>query len=106
MKRQNFKPAPGLTADAKKLWTRIALNIQLDEPAAVILNLLVESYDRMKEAQRHIKENGIVLAEATAKGNIHHRQNPAVSIERDSRQAILSAYRALNLDLEPSAVLR
>lgn len=105
MKQQTFNPPGGLTPEGKKLWRRIAANIELDEPASAILALMCESFDRMREAQAHIKKHGIVFAEQTAKGNTHHRMNPAVGVERDSRAAVIRCYRALGLDIEPSGVM-
>jgi P27 family predicted phage terminase small subunit len=91
-----------LTDEGKALWRRLAGSIELDEAAAAILALLAESFDRMREAQAHIKTHGIVFEEKTAAGNSHYRQNPACGVERDSRSAIIRCYRALGLDLEPS----
>lgn len=53
----------------------------------------------MIEANALIKQHGIVIADRF--GQL--RPNPACTVERDSRSAMLSSLRALNLDLEPLA---
>jgi len=56
-----------------------------------------EAQDRIREAQRAIRRHGALVQDRY--GAL--KQNQACFLERDSRAGMLSALRALNLDLEP-----
>lgn len=101
--RQPKEPnAPShLTPEAQQLWLRIYADCEWDEPGILLLNTVAESFDRMREAQRHIAVHGIVLAEKTAAGDLKHRTNPAVGVERDSKAAMMRAWKLLGFDQAP-----
>jgi len=52
----------------------------------------------MRAAQVVISELGVTVVDRWAQVKL----NPATTIERDSRAAMLSALRQLNLDIEPT----
>lgn len=104
--QKTFKPPAGITPAAKGLWTRIADQIELDEPAVAILGLLVEAFDEMKAAQAHVKKHGQVLAEVTGAGHKKFRQNPSMLVIRDCRASIMRAYHCLGLDVAPTEALK
>jgi P27 family predicted phage terminase small subunit len=100
--RPPVKPSAGrapahLSREAGDLWATISEAWILSEDAEVILSLALEAFDRMREAQKCIKKHGIVIEDRW--GQL--KANPAVLIERDSRAALLSAFRSLELGLEP-----
>jgi len=104
LKKNQPKPPATLSAEAKKLWQSILAESDMDAAGFTLLNILAESFDRMREAQAHIKEYGIVLTETTAAGNIHHRANPSCSIERDAKAAMMRAWKLLGYDQAPAGV--
>jgi len=53
--------------------------------------------DRIREAQAAIRKHGALVPDRW--GTL--KQNPACFLERDARAGMLSALKALNLDLEP-----
>jgi phage terminase small subunit len=57
----------------------------------------LQAFDRMHEARDLIAKHGAVTLDRFEQ----LRPNPATTIERDSRAAMLSALKALNLDIEP-----
>jgi len=61
------------------------------------LETACEALDRQKQAAEAIETHGVVLVNEDT-GQI--RPNPACVVERDSRAAMLSALRALRLDIE------
>jgi phage terminase small subunit len=81
-----------LSAEARAWWARFVAGWNLDDAGRFILGAALESFDRMRGAQRVIKREGL-----TVKGKAH----PATVIERDARLAMLRALRQLNLDVEP-----
>jgi hypothetical protein len=90
--RRTDKAPRHLSAEARDMWARFVDDWDLDGAALLILQTALESFDRMRSAQRLIAKNGLVKA---------GRANAAVVIERDSRLSMLRALRQLNLDLEP-----
>ncbi|MET4808336.1 P27 family phage terminase small subunit [Limibacillus sp. MBR-115] len=87
-----------LSAEARKLWTRIGTDYDLTDAAGcLLLTTALEAFDRMREAQAVIAERGAVFVDRFEQP----KANPACVVERDSRAAMLAALKALNLDLEP-----
>jgi P27 family predicted phage terminase small subunit len=97
-KRSGRRPPKSLSHEAKDLWRKITEGWQLDESALKLLEMACESLDRMREAQRIIKEQGLTTADRYGKSVAH----PCVLIERDSKQSFLRFMRALELDVEPA----
>lgn len=99
MKKSASKTAPcGLSAAAKSWWKRLHEEFDLDDEGAYfLLETALKAFDRMCQAGALIEEHGIVIADKF--GQL--KPNPAVTVERDSRAAMLQAFKALNLDLEP-----
>lgn len=91
MRRADTSPRH-LSAEARGLYRNFVAEWNLDGAARLILMVALEAFDRMRGAQRLIKREGLTL-----KG----RANPAITVERDARLAMLRAVRQLNLDLEP-----
>ncbi|HCC58651.1 MAG TPA: hypothetical protein DEQ47_15605 [Solibacterales bacterium] len=95
MKSTNQPPAH-LTAAGKKLWKKIEAEIELDEPAYLLLQTLVESHDRMHQAREILARDGILVEDRFGVQRAH----PCIQIERDSAAALMRAYRYLGLDLQ------
>lgn len=91
------KATDHLSGDAAKWWTRIVTEFDLDSAALLILQAALEAFDRMVEAQEAIRRDGAIIRD---RFDIP-KQHPATLVERDSRTAMLSALKALHLDLEP-----
>lgn len=87
-----------LSAEARTLWRRLSDDYAIEDAAGLhLLTTACEAFDRMREAQALIREHGACTQDRF--GQL--RPNPATTIERDSRAAMLSALKALNLDIEP-----
>lgn len=92
------KPPKDLSREAKHWWRELVDEYQLDDVAALlILQTGLEAFDRMRRAQALLKSAGEVVNDRFGQEKAH----PAIIIERDSRAAMMSALRQLNLDLEP-----
>lgn len=93
------RPAPKhLSALARAQWKLLMDDYTIqDQAGLLLLQTGMEAYDRMHAAQALITKYGAVTTDRF--GQL--RSNPATVIERDSRAAMLSALKALNLDLEP-----
>ena len=93
-------PAPPkkLSREAKKWWREIQAEFSIEDQAGLLLlQTAMEALDRLREAQRVIKEEGPVVLDRFEQQKPH----PLLTTERDSRSAMLASLKALNLDLEP-----
>jgi len=86
------QPPGHLGVEQKRMWLAYMDGWSIDHAGRQLLCLALEAHQRMRQAQRALKRDGLVL-----KG----RLNPVVIVERDSRLAMLKALRQLGLDLEP-----
>jgi phage terminase small subunit len=92
------KPPGHLKAGGRRLWTDIVTQYRIADGAGLALvTTAAEALDRIREAQAAIRKHGALVADRY--GGV--KQNPACFLERDARAGMLSALRALNLDLEP-----
>jgi len=93
-----LKPPGHLKAAGRRLWTDIVTQYRIADGAGLALvTTAAEAQDRIREAQRAIRQYGALVPDRY--GAL--QQNPACFLERDARAGMLSALRALNLDLEP-----
>ncbi len=98
-KKRTVPPAPShLSDEAKAWWKRIhEANKIEDQGGLLLLQSALEAFARMRQAQDAIAADGLVIKDRWGQPRPH----PAAVIERDSRAAMLSALRALALDIEP-----
>jgi P27 family predicted phage terminase small subunit len=93
-----MKAPKNLSREAKNLWRRIQDEYAItDEAGLLILATACEAFDRMRGAQSTIEAEGATFHDKWGQPRSH----PATVIERDSRAAMLSALKQLNLDIEP-----
>lgn len=98
MKKPSLKPPPGLTAESAAWWKTLLSEYSIEDAAGLLLlENAMRARDRMTQASDLIEKHGAVTVDRF--GQL--RPNPATTIERDSRAAMQSALKALNLDLEP-----
>jgi P27 family predicted phage terminase small subunit len=92
------KAPANLSREAKDFWDSIVADYEMDDAASQrLLATACEALDRMREAQRSIKQHGAVTTDRW--GQL--RPNPSTVIERDARAAMLACLKALNLDVAP-----
>jgi P27 family predicted phage terminase small subunit len=97
MKKSLPPPPAHLSIEAKAWWRKIVEQWDLDDPALLILEGALEAFDRMRQAQAIIAEQGV-----TTKDRFKQvKQHPATLVERDAKAALLRGIKALGLDLEP-----
>ena len=93
-----MKPPSHLGPDGRALFRSVVSDYGVSDAAGLVLvTVACECLDRMKQAQALIAEHGVCIV--TDGGAI--RPNPAAKVELDARNGLLSAFKALNLDLEP-----
>ena len=83
----------GLSTAARTWWHKIAQQYDLDAPATLVLLAGLKAYDRMLIAEATIADEGLTVL--TERGTV--RTHPACAIERDARNAMLAAFRALKM---------
>src|SRR4051812_11268991 len=89
-----------LSAEAKKLKSRLLRDYAIeDEAGTVILRVALEAFDRMREAQKSVNDDGLTTSDRFGQVKAH----PMLAVERDSRIAFLGALARLHLDFEPLA---
>lgn len=88
-----------LSAEAKRVWRRVMEEYAIDDAAGrLILEQALESLDRLREAQALLQRDGLIITTpATGAKHLH----PAARVEKEARAALLTAWKALNLDIEP-----
>ena len=92
------KPPKGLSREAARWWRKLIAEYAIeDEAGYLILQTSLEAFDRMREAQRVLKEDGLVVVDRFGQKKSH----PLTTIERDSRAQMMAALKALNLDVQP-----
>lgn len=94
------KPPQHLSTEARAWWSALSDEYTLtgDPAAELLLMAAMESFDRMRSAQVAIKKDG-----ATVQGRDDQiKPHPLLTVERDSRAAMLAALKALNLDVDPT----
>ena len=92
------KAPPTLSAEARAWWRKLTSEYAIrDEGGLLLLGTALQAFDRMRDAQRSIAEQGVTFLDRYGQP----RLNPAAQVERDSRVGMLQALRALHLDVEP-----
>jgi len=98
LKNSTANPPKHLSADAKRWWRKLQQEYRIADGGGLLLLLTaMEAFDRMRSAQAAIKEEGATGLDRFAQLKAH----PLLSVERDSRAAMMAALKQLNLDLEP-----
>jgi P27 family predicted phage terminase small subunit len=98
-KSATHAPPTNLSPEARAWWKRLHAEFDLtDEAAAFLLESALRAFDRMNQAGEIVDRHGVAVADKF--GQL--KANPAVAAERDSRAAMLQAFKALNLDVLPS----
>jgi P27 family predicted phage terminase small subunit len=92
-------PAPShLSTEGKSWWRKIVTEYEIsDDTGLLMLQTALESFDRMRSAQRVIKREGQSTRDRFGQPKAH----PLLTVERDSRSGMLAALKAMNLDMEP-----
>lgn len=94
----NLPPCPAhLSPEAAAWWDKINSGWTLDDPGLLLLESALESFDRMRQAQKILKKEGQVVRDRFGQPKAH----PATLTERDSKTTMLRIFKGLNLDLEP-----
>lgn len=87
-----------LSTEAGSWWSRIVEEYGIEDQAGLLLlQTAMEAFDRMREAQAAIAREGAAVPDRFGQLKAH----PLTTVERDSRNQMLSAVKQLNLDLEP-----
>jgi len=87
-----------LSPAARKLWRSLSEELDLDQGGYLMLEVLVENYDRRQEARAAIAKSGAVAKDRWQQD----KPSPWVAIERDCTLQILRCFHSLGLDLEPT----
>ena len=97
-KRPGIDPPASLSKPARDWWRRLMSEYAIDDQAGLmLLEVTLQAFDRMREAQKTIKEEGAIVRNDAGNARAH----PCIAIERDSRIAMLHGFKALNLSIEP-----
>lgn len=84
----------GLSAESRKLWLRLTGIYEFDDPAArVILRTALQARDRIEEARKQVKRDGITVQNRYGMPVAH----PALNIEASARRQMLLAFKELGL---------
>ena len=95
----NRRRAPShLKPDGAKLWRDLSTEYSIGDAAGLALvERAAECMDRLRSAQAAIVAHGEVVLDRYGAPKL----NPACGLEKDARNGLFAALKALNLDLEP-----
>lgn len=92
-----IRPPKGLSTEARKAWSGLQEEYQIDDPAGLqILNIFAHAFDRAKDCKAAIDKEGLQIADRFGQMKAH----PLTTTERDARAQMMSALKALNIDVE------
>ena len=91
-------PPSHLSPEAKRWWRAIFREYSVDDEAGrLLMQTAMEAFDRMRQAQAAIAAEGPAVQDRYGQ----YREHPCCAVERDSRGQMLTALKAMNLDVEP-----
>ena len=98
-KSAKHTPPKSLSERAKKFWTDIRDEYELDDFGGLsLLTCAAESLDRQWEAAAILEKEGLIISDRFKQSRPH----PACAVERDSKNAFLASMRALDLCAGPA----
>ena len=87
-----------LKKEGAALWRELTSEYGIADAAGLALaTTAAECLDRVRAAQKAISEHGEIVIDRYGAPKL----NPACGLEKDARNGLLSAFKALNLDIEP-----
>jgi P27 family predicted phage terminase small subunit len=99
MKPKDDGTPASLSKEAQALWKKYRAEFDLsDVHGQNLLLVALEAFDRMRGAQAEIAKQGVSYIDRTGAP----KANPVAMVERDARNAMVAALRALNLDVLPA----
>jgi P27 family predicted phage terminase small subunit len=97
MEKNIPKPPKHLSADARRWWQEIQAEYRIVDPGGrLLLQTAMEAFDRMRQSQTIISEQGATLKDRFDQVKSH----PQLTIERDARSQMIQSLKALALDPE------
>lgn len=96
--RETRKFPVRLSTEAKRFRQSLVKEYQITDAAGLmLLRRACEAIDRLRRAQKLIKQDGEVISDK--KGSV--KAHPAIKIEETAHKQFVEALKMLNLDLEP-----
>ena len=97
MKNALPKAPAGLSKAALTWWKRLVDSYAItDDAGLLMLQTALEAFDRMNQARALIEKHGVLILDKA--GQL--KPNPATTVERDCRSAMMLALKNMHFDLE------
>ena len=97
-----LKAPAHLSKESRDWWEQIYNEFQLESAQVKLLTAAADSWDRMIQAQKGIKEHGLCFVDRHGS----RKPSPEISIERDSRIAFARIVRELSISSAPTGESR
>jgi P27 family predicted phage terminase small subunit len=91
-----------LSAAARRWWSDVAEEYELESHHLKLLSMCAEAWDRCCQARQVLDKEGVTYEDRFGQP----KARPEVAIERDSRVAFARLLRELTLDADPPAEVR
>ena len=92
-------PPEHLSAEAQGLWNALQSAYDLaDDYGCLLLRTALEAFDRAQGARAAVDREGATVSDARGATRAH----PLIAVERDARAAMLTALKALHIDVIPT----
>ena len=89
-------PPKHLKDPGRRLWKRVVTDYAVEPWQLEVLSAACEALDRMTMAREQLDKDGLMVEHP----RFGPKPHPCISVERDSRTAMLRALRELSLDAE------
>ena len=88
---KNSGPPKSLSREAKAWWRQLIDEYEIDDRAGLlVLQTALEAFDRMRDAQKVVGEDGMVVLDRFRQQKAH----PMLTVERDARSQMIQALKA------------
>jgi phage terminase small subunit len=94
-----MKIPKGLSSEARKLWTTTAATWALDEPAYVLLTNACHCLDRLRVAEKAVRDAGQTFTDRFGQIKPH----PSLATIRDENTTLVRILKQLGLDVAGAA---
>ena len=89
------KPPRGLSRQAQQLWKRLTDEFDFDDAGLILLLTCLQAHDRMIEARKILKLEGLVSKDRWGQPRVH----PLTVVERDARSQFMQGLKLLGVHI-------
>jgi len=98
LKKKKFKPPQKLSLEAKKLWSALREDYQIEDALGLnYLTMALRHWEEMMAARAVVEREGFTVTDRYGQTKSH----PAMKVVHEASAASRACLKCLNLDIEP-----